>query len=276
MKESSLNSLNGDPVHTETVTAMLRKIGLHKGALKCGMHKPYSPEATQQLRQQGAHPSVLHNNCSGKHAGMLALALHFGATTDTYEEPAHPVQLNIARAIARFSDVPVEDIAIGVDGCGVPAFGITLRAMALMYARLVVPPASFDDHIFIACRRIVSAMLAHPEMIGGMTESLDTALMRAERGRLLAKAGAEGLFTAGILPCERWPRGLGVALKIEDGDKERRARGPVVVESLRQFGVLNDATLEAVASYARSPVYNNRHEVVGKVLASFKLKIVER
>ncbi|HEY0079685.1 MAG TPA: asparaginase [Pyrinomonadaceae bacterium] len=266
-------SHNGDPIHVETVSSILGKIGLDASALKCGTHEPYSPEAARALRESGTEPSVLHSNCSGKHAGMLALALHLGAPIETYDQPDNPVQLSIARAVEHFSGVPLEDIAVGIDGCGVPVHGVPLRAMALMYARLVVPPATFDSTTRDASRRIVASMLSHPEMIGGETESLDTALMRVVPGSLIAKAGAEGLFTAGVLPSERWPRGLGLAIKIEDGDKGSRARRPVVVETLGQLGLLSDDALRALSPYAVSPIKNHRSETVGEVRASFQLQL---
>jgi L-asparaginase II len=264
-------SHNGEAIHTETVAGMLKKIGLDMNALKCGVHEPYSAEATRSLRERGEQPTVLHNNCSGKHTGMLALALHLNAPTETYDEPSNPVQLNIVRRIAQFSGVPVEDVAVGIDGCGVPTFGVTVRAMALMYARLVAPPVDFDDATRQACRRIVSAMAEYPEMIGGRAERLDTVIMQAAQGKLISKVGAEGVYTAGVLPCDEWPRGLGLALKIEDGE-DRRARPTVVIECLRQLGVLKDEALEAVKPYASFTINNRRGDTVGEVQASFELK----
>lgn len=266
-------SHNGEPIHTELAASMLEKIGLGPEALKCGVHEPYSAEVAQAMRERGEAPNVLQNNCSGKHAGMLALALHLGAPTETYNRAEHPVQLAIGKAVAQFADVPVEDLAVGVDGCAVPVFGITVKAMALAYARLVSPPSEFDEATRRACERIVRVMTAYPELIGGTSERLDTEIMRAAPGRLVSKVGAEGVYTAGILPCEEWPRGLGLALKIEDGD-DRRARPTVVVESLRQLGVLKDESLEAVAKYAFFPVLNRPGDVVGEIRAEFALKIV--
>jgi L-asparaginase II len=167
----------------------------------------------------------------------------------------------------------MEDIAIGVDGCGVPVFGITLEGMARMYARLVNPPPEYDDNTRAACRRIVSAMTSHPELIGGTTDRLDTELMRAAKGRLVSKVGAEGVYTVGVLPNERWKNGLGLALKIEDGD-DHRARPTVVIESLRQLGVLDEESLESVSRYAFFPVKNRRGNVVGEVTADFTLQFV--
>lgn len=267
----SCASHNGEQIHLETVARMLKKIGLDESALKCGAHEPYSAEAARALRERSEQPTQLHNNCSGKHAGMLALALHLDAPTDTYDQPANPVQLNIVRRISQFSGVAVEDIAVGIDGCGVPTFGVTVRAMALMYARLVAPPRDIDNETRQACRRIVSAMSNYPEMIGGRAERLDTVIMQAARGQVISKVGAEGVYTAGVLPCEEWPRGLGLAFKIEDGE-DRRARPTVVIESLRQLGVLKGEALEEVRPYASFPIQNRRGDKVGEVSASFELK----
>jgi L-asparaginase II len=263
-------SHSGEPIHTKVAASMLRKIGLGPEALKCGVHEPFSAAETRRLRENGEQPNVLQNNCSGKHAGMLALALHLGAPTESYDEPGNPVQIAIANTVARFSGVPIEDIAVGTDGCGVPVFGITVKAMALMYARLVATPAEFDEQTRNTCARIVAAMTSHPELIGGAADRLDTEIMRAAPGRLVSKVGAEGVYTVGVLPSKDWPRGLGLAIKIEDGD-DHRARPTVVIESLRQLGILADESLEAVARYAFFPVRNRRGDVVGEVAPHFKL-----
>jgi len=267
----SCASHNGEAMHTETVAGMLKKIGLDMTALKCGVHEPYSRAAARELRERDEEPTVLHNNCSGKHAGMLALALHLQAPTETYDEPSNPVQLNIIRRIVQFSGVPAEDVAVGIDGCGVPTFGVTVRAMALMYARLVAPPKQFDEPTRKACRRIVSAMTRYPEMIGGRAERLDTVIMQAAPGKVISKVGAEGVYTAGVLPNAEWPLGLGLALKIEDGE-DRRARPTVVIESLRQLGVLKNESFEAVKPYASFAIENHRGDTVGEVGASFELR----
>ena len=150
-----------------------------------------------------------------------------------------------------------------------------MKAMALMYARLVSPPASFNAATRAACGRIVAAMTAHPELIGGTKDRLDTEMMRATAGGLISKVGAEGVYTAGVLPCANWPNGLGLALKIEDGD-DHRARPTVVIESLHQLGVLSDDAREAVSKYAFFPIRNRRDEVVGEVHAVFSLNVVGR
>ena len=263
-------SHNGEVIHTEIVAKMLEKIGLGPEALKCGIHEPYSPTAAAELRARGESPNVLHNNCSGKHAGMLAVAKQLGAPIETYDLASNPVQLSIGHVISQFSGVAIEDFAVAVDGCGVPVFGLTVKAMAIAFARLVHPPEDFDQPTRNACSRIVRVMTAYPELIGGTTDRLDTEIMKAAPGKVVSKVGAEGVYTAGIVPCDEWPDGLGLALKIEDGD-DHRARPTVVIEALRQLRILGDEALEAVARYAFFPVKNRRGEVVGEIRASFEL-----
>ena len=263
-------SHSGEPIHVELASSMLRKIGLGPEALKCGVHEPFSAAETKKLRAEGKAPSVLQNNCSGKHAGMLALAIHLGASPETYDQPDNPVQVAIQETIASFGGCSRDQLAVGVDGCGVPVFGMPVRAMAAMYARLV-ERNDLDAVTTAACRRLVDAMLAHPELIGGTVERLDTEMMRAAQGRLISKVGAEGVLTVGVLPCADWPHGLGLALKVEDGD-DSRARPTVVIEALRQLGVLNGDSLAAVSQFARFPVKNRRGDVVGEVKPVFELQ----
>jgi L-asparaginase II len=266
-------SHNGEPVHTETVRSMLRKIKLDERALKCGAHEPYGKEAAAELRSKGEPPGALHNNCSGKHAGMLALAQHLGMPVESYDETASPVQLEIGKTIAQFTEIPLEDIVVGLDGCGVPTFGVTVRAMALSAVRLVAPLEAWDAATRQACGRVVAAMWERPEMVEGVGE-LDTELMRRTKGCVVSKVGAEGVYTAAVAPCAEWPRGLGLACKIEDGDKGSRARSPIVIECLRQLGLLADADVHALSKFAGSTITNRRGDKIGEVRASFELKRV--
>src|SRR5262249_37194920 len=121
-----------------------------------------------------------------------------------------------------------------------------------------------------AAARVVNAFIEYPEMIGGTRNRLDTDLMKTALGQLISKVGAEGVQLLGILPCDRYPRGLGVAIKIEDGDT-KRARDPVVIETLRQLGVLNDTQIAQLAPYTRAIIYNHRKLEVGEVRPCFKL-----
>ncbi len=264
-------SHSGEDLHVETVARMLEKIGLDESALKCGVHEPFDRATAERLREHGESPGVLRNNCSGKHTGMLALSRHLGAPPELYDDPGGPVQQAILRAVSQFSGISADEIALGTDGCGAPVFGLSVSAMALMYARLVAPPESFDAATRAACARLTNAMNARPELVGGTHERFDTEVMRAGRGSLVSKIGAEGVYTAGVLPCERWPKGLGLAFKIEDGE-DRRARSTIAIEALRQLDVLDEDAYKALSPYASFPVLNHRSEKVGQIRASFRLE----
>jgi len=260
-------SHSGEAIHVETVAKMLGKIGLSETDLRCGTHPPFDEKRAEEMLRTGEQPTQLHNNCSGKHAAMLAYAKHAGADLETYERAENPVQQAILDCVAEFSGVPRDRIKIGIDGCAVPNFALPISGMAKSFARLVFPPKTFDEETREACRRIVSATLAHPEMIGG-TNRLDTMIMRAARGKIISKIGAEGVYSAGVLPSPRWKTGLGIAFKIEDGD-DKRARAVVLIELLRQLEILGADDLKDISPLA---IKNRRGDTVGKVEANFNLK----
>lgn len=264
-----IGSHSGEDIHLEAVESILQKAGLSETDLQCGVHTPFDEATAKALRSSGSRPRILHNNCSGKHAGMLALASHLGLPLENYLDPDHPIQREIIAIVAAFTGLPVEGVAVAVDGCSAPVFGVSLGAMALSYARLINCPSEFGPEIGAASQRAVEAMTSHPEMVGGEHRRLDTDLMRALPGAIVSKVGAEGVQLLGILPSERHPKGLGIAIKIEDGDI-RRARDPVVIETLLQLGVLEEGQL---GQYGRSIVYNHRRREVGEVRPVFDLGV---
>lgn len=256
-------SHSGEPRHVEAVRRILDKIGLGEDALLCGAHPPASAESTRVLREAGREPTPVYNNCSGKHSGMLAFARYRGLSTHDYLDPQHPIQIAILNALAEMSGVEPGEIAMGVDGCSAPCFLLTLRACALAFAR-VADPSALPEPRRSAVARIARALTAHPEMVGG-EDRLDTDLMRAAGGRILSKGGAEGYHGLAILS-----HGLGVALKTIDGNGARAA-GPMVVETLRQLGALDEAALEAVRGHHMMVVKNHRDLDVGEVRPVFQL-----
>ncbi len=264
-------SHSGEESHLAAVRSILARIGEEEGALQCGAHMPFDEAATKRLRAEGRAAGVLHNNCSGKHAGMVGLAKFFGEPIENYIDAKHPIQQRIRIVLARFADVPVEEIAVAVDGCSAPVFGVSLAAMARSYAQLIaVRQTDIEPELAAAAERVVEAMLEFPEMVGGTSRRLDTDLMRLSRGQIISKVGAEGVQLLGVKPSPRYPRGLGIAIKIEDGDI-RRARDPVVIETLRQLGLLDEEQLAALAGYAGARVFNHRKLEVGQVRTCFKL-----
>lgn len=258
-------SHSGEVVHVAIATRMLAKIGLAESDLKCGAHLPFSEVDARHMMRAGEEPTQLHNNCSGKHIAMLALAKHIGADLATYDEIGNRVQKRILRCVADFCEVPEDEIAIGIDGCAAPNFAVSVAAMAKSFINLI-SPSKFPEVTQNGCSRIVSAMMKYPELIGG-TGRLDTMLMHAAPGQIISKVGADGVWLCGVLPSEKWPTGLGIALKIEDGD-DNRARPVVAVEILRQLGILSENDLSKISPMA---IENRRGEVVGRVDSPLRL-----
>jgi L-asparaginase II len=259
-------SHSGEEIHVRLAENMLRKIGLSESDLKCGVQLPFNEQRAEEMICSGEKPSQLHNNCSGKHVAMLAFAKHSGAAVETYDALENPIQQAILETVSEFTEIASEKISIGIDGCAAPNFALPLRAMAKGFAKLIFPPKSFDADLREACRRIITAMMDYPELVGG-SERLDTILMQAARGKFISKVGAEGVWLCGVLPSPRWKKGLSIAVKIEDGD-DKRARAVVSIEVLRQLGIFD---AEKLKDYSPLPLKNRRGDTVGKVRASFNL-----
>ncbi len=259
-------SHSGEVVHVAIATRMLSKAGLSDTDLKCGTHMPFSAIDAKHMMRAGEEPTQLHNNCSGKHIAMLALAKHIGADLATYDETGSRVQKRILRCVADFCEMDQEDVAIGIDGCGAPNFAVSVEAMARSFINLI-SPSKFPEITQNACSRIVAAMIKYPELIGG-TGRLDTQIMQAAPGQVISKVGADGVWLGGILPCEKYPTGLGIALKVEDGD-DFRGRPVIAVEILRQLEILSKDDL---TDFSPMLIKNRRNDVVGKVISTFAIQ----
>ena len=197
--------------------------------------------AVEDELECGPEPTRLQHNCSGKHAGMLALCRAKGWASGGYRLGPHPVQHGCMAEVSSAADVPEEEIATAVDGCGVLTFGLPLERMALMFARLEQVDGG---------ARVAAAMRAHPELIRGPIAA-DSLLMRELEG-WTAKGGAEGLL------CAAGPGGLGIALKVEDGSM--RAMRPALAELLRRLGL-------ETGELGVEPLENSLGEIVGEIVS---------
>jgi L-asparaginase II len=253
------SSHSGEPMHVELVQGILQRIGLGVDALQCGADPPLDPKAAKALNGPA---SALHNNCSGKHANLLAQALHLGADPKTYLERAHPVQARILELVARASGVPAAKIALGTDGCSAPNFALPIQAGARMFATLAAPQV-LGGKDAQALERIRAAMTKHPELVAG-SDRFDTRLMQATKGRLACKVGGEAVFGVAN-PAAR----QGLYVKIEDG--AMRAVPPVVVAALESLGWLEGADLELLEKDRVVPVKNVRGTVVGRIEPRLRL-----
>lgn len=249
-------SLSGQEFHVKAIASILKKIGLDEHALNCGIHRPSHRPTAKRLEESGCRASPLHNNCAGKHAAMLTLCVHHGWPCENYTAQEHPVQRLILSTVSSLTEVPPEQIGTGIDGCGVPVFFLPLAHLARSYARLT----DFSDP---AIRRLMEAVLSHPEMIAG-DERVCTDIMRACGKRIFAKTGAEGGYAMSLME-----EGLGVAIKIEDGSQ--RALYPVLVETLKQLNVLSREAEETLEAYHHPRIKNHRKEIVGSIDTHFTL-----
>jgi L-asparaginase II len=251
-------SHTGSPAHLESVRGILQRIGVSEQRLACGTHEPIDPVSRAYYLAHPEDRSAVYHNCSGKHAGMLCLALSEGWPLEGYEQAEHPVQRLMHRTVADVCGMAPENVAIAIDGCSVCVFGLPLSAMALGYARLASATAAGDARER-SLARIRDAMSTNPEMVGGAGR-LSTELMRAARGRILAKGGAEGLECIGIPE-----RGLGIAVKAEDGDS--RPLGPAVIALLERLGVYGSEELAALESFHHPVLVNAAGRRVGRLEA---------
>jgi len=255
------SSHNGEPHHIEGVRSILAKIGLDESYLQCGEHAPLHPPSAKSLRNEGKKPGAIHNTCSGKHSGMLALARHIGASLDDYKRPEHPVQRMMRETVSSFAGLRPEAILLGTDGCGVPVFGMPIASLAAAYARFGAAIADSNERAQ-ACRTIRSAIQAHPEMIAG-EDRFDTALIRGTQGKLIGKMGADGVFAVAY-PKLR----LGFCLKIEDGSLT--ALYPAVAEALKQLGWVNEQEFQSIAEFHTVTIRNWGKDKVGVTKPVFR------
>lgn len=249
----------GQDFHVAAVQELLDRAGLSADMLQCGTHMPLHEPTAHQLIREGRAPEVRQCNCSGKHAAMLAVCRHEGWDLATYRLPDHPLQRWIRELIARLADLTPEAIGYGVDGCGVPVWNLPLDRLALIFARLT-NPESLDGDLKAAIVRATDLMARHPEYVSGPGR-LDTELMRAGGGRLIAKIGGEGVHAGGLKGA-----GLGWAMKVIDGN--RRAIAPTLAAALGSLGHPIPLT-EGLQTHLAPAVINNRGEHVGDVVAAF-------
>ncbi|HWJ03582.1 MAG TPA: asparaginase [Verrucomicrobiae bacterium] len=253
-------SHGGEEEHIEIITKLLAKLGLSEEYLQCGVHPPMYANRAVELWRQGQEPSTIHCNCSGKHSGMLAICKHMGWPLESYLDLAHPLQQMLLKTIKEYHDC--EHVPVGIDGCGVPVYGMSIRNMAKGYARLVQNNAAEPRQA--AASQLVNAMTKYPKLVAG-TGRLDTILMTKMGKKVVTKCGAEGVQCIGLRD-----KGLGIAIKIEDGNV--RGTEPVAIEVLRQLGVLDNAEVEELGTLLRVPIKNHRREVIGELRPAFNLQ----
>ncbi len=247
-------SHNGEAIHVQTAASMLAKAGLDVAALECGAHWPSLDTATWALAAEGRQPSPLHNNCSGKHSGFVCLAcalLSGGGELPEfvkgYVNPGHPVMREVTAALQAATGFDPSSAPRGTDGCSIPTYGIALRRLALGFARVGTGVGLREGHAR-AAHRLCHAIANAPFMVAG-SGRFDTRVMQQLGARVCCKVGAEGVFCA-ALP----DRGLGVAIKIDDGNS--RAAEVALASVIESCLLLNDLDAQVLQALSHPTLRN--------------------
>lgn len=267
----SAASHSSETIHIEATRSMLQKMGLEAEAMHCGLHPAFTVRDAVRMAREGIKPALKANNCSGKHASMLATCLVKGWSIDDYEDLNHPLQIQNRKYTALFADLEPEELSVGIDGCTVPTFGAALYNDALCFARLAdaeLAPSGLEDY----SARVFQIMNARPVYGSGTSGRIEAELMTNYPGKLVAKVGAEGLFAVGIAPGIIDKHGVGLVVKFEDGISFNRATEPVVLEALHQLGLMDEKERNSYSEYFPREIRNCRNEPIGEIKTLFDLK----
>lgn len=252
----ALASHDAEEIHTTRVAALLARMGLSHADLRCGAQPPGSAETRARLKDAGETPCALHNNCSGKHAGFLALALHLGVPKESYLDPDSRGQRLVRDAVVDMSGIDEDELSTAIDGCSAPTFRLPLSGLATAFAR-VANPGRLAPARRSACERMLDAVALHPELIAGTKKRICTDIARATKGRLFPKIGGEAVYALGVRG-----RDLALALKIDDGDN--RALHALLVALLERFELADAGELAQLEAWRERVLRNWAGLAVGR------------
>ena len=271
------SSHSGEDLHVRTLQAVFRRAGVSQTLLACGSDGAPLDELTSvRLTRDGEKPGPIRHQCSGMHAAQLLLARIADWTLEDYWQPDHPVQVATRAVVARVFATAPADLITATDQCGVDTYAFPLRAVAGAFALLADPdalPAADARRSLSATLRVIrDAMLANPELVGGTRDRLDTSLMKALPGRLIAKGGAEALRGIAVLADRATGSSASAfAIKVEDGGGFDRAPWSIAIEALRLAGVLGGQPLRALGRYHRPIQLDPRGKIAAETVAAFDL-----
>jgi L-asparaginase II len=281
-------SHSGTDEHVRVISGIHQKIGVTAADLMCGMHSPGDVVTAERMFKNSEENSPLRHNCSGKHTSMLVYCRMHNLPIKNYIDPSHPLQKTILKIFSEMTGVPLNEIALGTDGCSAPVFAVPMRCAARAFAQLG-NPSSLPEPRQSALRMIFKAMTTNPDMVAG-PGAFDTVLMEVGQGKILTKGGAEGYQAIALLPgaCGKDSPALGITIKISDGDQSDRDRHPqlaviahdgggrarttVAVEILHRLGALDENQFAALKDFTTRPQFNWRNIEVGEIRTSFDLK----
>ena len=246
-------SHNGEEIHVKTAKSMLGKLELTVESYECGTHSPYHKGTRDSLLAQGKEWTALHNNCSGKHAGMLCLARHLEGDITGYTRREHPVQEHIFNYLQSITGL--KRIPHSIDGCSAPTPFLSLKTVAGLFQKLVSGNDPTLDKLF-------TAMTNHPYIIAG-EKRFDTTFNEVMSGRAVTKVGGEAIRGIGIRTDSE--KTWGMALKVLDGTQ--RAAPVVALAVLNHLNLLHDEEKDQLNSFSVEKLYNHRMIHIGNITA---------
>lgn len=253
----ALASHNGEACHTDRVRATLARLELEERHLRCGPQWPGDARTRREMVRTGGEAAAVHNNCSGKHAGFLALAKHLDVPLERYLDPESAGQVLVRDALADLTGVDAASLVPAIDGCSAPTYRLPLDGLATAFARLATPDRLPRERAAF-CRRLTGAAAAHPVLIAGSQGRICTDLLRESGGRLFPKVGAEAVYAVGLRDGDQ-----GLAVKIDDG--AYRGMHAVVLALLERFGWLDARELERLGAWRAGKLTNRAGLTVGHV-----------
>ena len=256
-----VSSHSGEPNHVALINGLLQKLGLSESDLECGVMRPLNGKAFKALIKSGEPITQVHNQCSGKHAQIMALAIMLGVEVKGYSQPQHEAEKLIFKHVAMASKVPEDKLEIGIDGCGVPVFYLPLYNMSLAYARLSTPSKGDWGDYEIAATKIRDAMRHYPQVMSG-TGRIDCAVSEVTGGRIVGKMGSDAVYCLAVTDED-----LGIAFKIEDGDYA--AVTPMVIAILKHLDLLTKDEMTALDEKFPPILKNHRGDVIGTIETMF-------
>ena len=268
-------SHTGEDKHVRTLQGLFRRASVTQALLQCGTDgAPADEHTAARLARDGETPGPTRHGCSGFHAASILMSAYAGWSLDDYADPKHPSQVAVRKTVARLLGHDTGDLHVATDNCGLLTYRVTLLEMARAYLMLADPegPAMGEAQAQSApaLKQVRDAMTAEPEMVGGTYDNLDTDLMRRRPGRLLAKAGADGMRAMGLVAGDD-AEASGIAIKIEDGDHSRRAIKAASVEVLAQIGLLDERDLRMLAGYHHPTVFAPAGNEAASAIPNFEL-----
>ena len=254
-------SHRGESFHMDTLQDFMKHTGLEESNLVCAKSYPMHRASRETIIRDQGHERRIYHNCSGKHFGVLSYCKLMGYSLEGYEDPNHPAQLEIVKTLAMMAEMPEDQIARGIDGCGLPVFALPLRNIATAYLKLACPELIENEETREAVRKITSAMHAYPENVSGTNRICSTLL---QDSNIVAKGGFKGIYGFSLRKEQ-----LGFAFKIIDGSDEEWAR--IVVSILEQIQYDNRETIERIHERFPADIRNDAGKIVGYSKGVFKL-----